>query len=92
MDVQIDKGDRARDMARRRTRAVRRFHTHVWLYLTVNAALLMVNILTPGSWWFLWPLLIWGIAVVAHAVQVFVLSDAAGARSDRKTARPPCGC
>jgi hypothetical protein len=51
---------------RRKTRRLRRkarFHRHLWSYLIVIGALLIVNLLTPGPWWFQWPALGWGIGL-----------------------------
>ena len=39
----------------RRTRLLRRkarFHRHLWSYVIVIGALLLINIVTPGPWWF----------------------------------------
>ena len=50
----------------RQTRLLRRkarFHRHLWSYLIVIAALLLINLLTPGPWWFQWPALGWGIGL-----------------------------
>ena len=38
----------------------------------VNLLLFTINVLTsPGSLWFYWPLMGWGIAVALHALRVF---------------------
>ena len=50
----------------RRTRLLRRkarFHRHLWSYIIVIGALLLINITTPGPWWFQWPALGWGIGL-----------------------------
>ena len=50
----------------RKTRLLRRkvrFHRHLWSYLIVIGVLLIVNVLTPGPWWFQWPALGWGIGL-----------------------------
>jgi uncharacterized membrane protein len=50
------------------------FYIHLAAYLVVNALLVGVNLLaTPGRLWFYWPLLGWGIGVLAHALAVFGL-------------------
>jgi uncharacterized membrane protein len=50
------------------------FYIHLAAYLAVNAALVGVNLLTtPGRLWFLWPLLGWGIGLLAHALAAFGL-------------------
>ncbi|MDB4264995.1 2TM domain-containing protein [bacterium] len=50
----------------RRTRLRRRkarFHRHLWSYIIVIGGLLLINIVTPGPWWFQWPALGWGIGL-----------------------------
>jgi len=52
-----------------RTRRIRlqrrkaRFHRHLWSYIIVIGALLLINTLTAGPWWFQWPALGWGIGL-----------------------------
>ena len=53
----------------RKTRLLRRkarFHRHLWTYLIVIGALLLINMMTPGPWWFQWPALGWGIALALN--------------------------
>jgi hypothetical protein len=51
---------------------VRCFFVHLFVYLAVNALLIAVNLLyTPGHYWFLYPLLGWGLALILHAFAVF---------------------
>jgi hypothetical protein len=50
----------------RRTRLRRRkahFHRHLWSYIIVIGGLLLINVVTPGPWWFQWPALGWGIGL-----------------------------
>ena len=50
----------------RRTRLRRRkarFHRHLWSYIIVIGGVLLINIVTPGPWWFQWPALGWGIGL-----------------------------
>ena len=50
----------------RKTRLLRRkarFDSHLWSYLIVIGALLLINTLTAGPWWFQWPALGWGIGL-----------------------------
>jgi Flp pilus assembly protein TadB len=56
--------ERIRKAARRRRRAG--FQWHLWSYIVVNAALLLTDNLTPGPWWFHWPVLGWGIGLAFH--------------------------
>ena len=59
----------------------RGFLIHLFVYLAVNALLVVVNLLTtPDYYWFLLPLVGWGLALAAHAYAVFY-SGRGGARS-----------
>ena len=50
------------------------FYSHLWSYIMVNTVLLLINILTPGPFWFQWPLLGWGIGLACHFKAVFFSS------------------
>jgi hypothetical protein len=66
--------------ARERVEAVRGFYVHLTVYLTVNAFLLVINLLTSrDSLWFYWPLLGWGAAVAIHGLVVFGTTSRWGA-------------
>jgi len=63
--IEEDKEEFEKERARR-TRLLRRkarFHRHLWSYLIVICALLIINKMTPGPWWFQWPALGWGIGL-----------------------------
>jgi hypothetical protein len=63
--IEEDKEEFQRERARKK-RLLRRkahFHRHLWSYLIVIGALLFINLLTPGPWWFQWPALGWGIGL-----------------------------
>jgi len=47
------------------------FYRHLFVYLLVNAGLLVINLLTDQEMWFIYPLLGWGIGIAAHAFSVF---------------------
>lgn len=57
--------------ARRQVAAMRDFYGHLSVYALVNAGLFTIDALSPGGWWFFWPLMGWGVAVVAHWSSVF---------------------
>ena len=63
------KKERIRNAAMRRRKAG--FQWHLWSYLVVNAALLLTHKLTPGPWWFHWPVLGWGIGLAFHFKAVY---------------------
>ena len=51
---------------------VRAFFIHAFVYLAVNVLLIVVNLLvTPDRYWFYWPLIGWGVALVAHGYAVY---------------------
>lgn len=50
----------------------RGFYVHLAVYLLVNALLAGLDLsLSPERLWFYWPLMGWGIGVLAHAAAVF---------------------
>lgn len=58
--------------AREQVCRVKDFYAHFTVYVLVNVFLLALNLITsPGSLWFYWPLLGWGIAIAIHAAYVF---------------------
>jgi hypothetical protein len=60
-------------------------YTHAAVYVAVNALLIAINLSTaPGQLWFQWPLLGWGIVLLAHAAAAFSL---AGRRREWRATR-----
>ena len=53
--------ERTRRLQLQRLKA--RFHRHIWSYIIVIGALLLINSMTEGPWWFQWPALGWGIGL-----------------------------
>ena len=52
------------------------FLLHLSVYLSTNLFLVVIWALTGASYpWFLFPILGWGIGLVAHAVVAYLLSD-----------------
>jgi hypothetical protein len=48
------------------------FKTHLYLYAGVNAFLFLINFITNRDyWWFVFPLLGWGLGLYFHAVKVY---------------------
>jgi hypothetical protein len=57
--------------ARQRAHQLRELYTHVGIYAVVIGFLFILNMITsPGSLWFYWPALGWGIGLAIHAVVV----------------------
>ncbi|HEX5911809.1 MAG TPA: 2TM domain-containing protein [Rubrobacter sp.] len=55
--------------AKQRAEAVQGLYIHLIVYLVINAGVFVINALTraaEGTWWFVWPAAIWGIALLIH--------------------------
>ena len=75
-----------RTRRRERIHARRGFYMPLVVYLGVNGALAFLNYGEGPPWWVLWPVIAWGIFVLGHAIQVFVvdlLTPAPPARHER---------
>lgn len=65
--------DQQRQWAIKRVRAKRAFWLHLFVYILVNALLVVVwAVSSAGNFWPIWPMLGWGIGLVGHAVTVFL--------------------
>jgi hypothetical protein len=59
------------------------FINHAWAFAAVNSVLFAINFLTtPGQWWVLFPVVVWGLALLLHAR--FGLSSLVSTRALRK--------
>ena len=74
-------------LAKRRVRVLKGFYIHLATYIAVMALLLLIDFLTGGGWWFYWPLLGWGIGIVAHAFTVFGIGGILGSEWEEKKTR-----
>ena len=63
--------------AKERVEALKGFYAHLAVYIAVNAGLFLMSMVT-GGFWFIWPLLGWGIGLAAHAVSVFIIAGRFG--------------
>lgn len=62
-----------RDDRYARAQAKYDFYKHLTVYVVINAMLMVINLVTaPGYFWAIWPLVGWGVAIVLHALSVFV--------------------
>jgi len=67
--------DEKYEKAKKRVEEIKGFYTHAIVYVCVNIVLFLINFfLSPGGWWFYWPLLGWGIGLFFHAMGVFVFN------------------
>jgi hypothetical protein len=71
-----DDDDDLRRLAIRRADQKLAFRSHLIAYAVVNGGLMAINIASsPGHWWFVWPLVGWGIGLVAHWASVYIDGD-----------------
>lgn len=58
--------------AKKRVKAKKAFYQHLMSYAIVNLFLFALNIVTsPSHYWFIYPMLGWGIGLAFHYVDVF---------------------
>ncbi|HEY7468982.1 MAG TPA: 2TM domain-containing protein [Acidimicrobiia bacterium] len=69
----VTESDMARRRARERAEMIQGLYIHLLVFAVINAGLFLTNWLTrgeDGTWWFVWPLLIWGIGLMIHVLVV----------------------
>ena len=67
-----EKGNDRYKAAKERVEEIKGFYVHLFIYIVVNIGLILLDVLTsPLQLWFYWPLLGWGIGLIAHAFSVF---------------------
>jgi len=78
----IDMGEEQKtieERARARVEELKGFYIHLGIFIVIQVVLLAINLLTsPGSLWFLYPLMGWGIGLASHAISVFGLFGIGG--------------
>lgn len=57
------------DLAKKRVTAKKAFNTHLAIYIAVSILLIAISV-SNESTWFIFPVLGWGIGVVAHRVSL----------------------
>ena len=66
--------DEKYEKAKKRVEELRKFYGNLVTYAVINVMLIIINLVTsPGSLWFYWVTIFWGIAILLHASKVFVL-------------------
>jgi hypothetical protein len=73
--------------AKRRVGVLKGFYIHLASYIGVMVLLFFIDFLTGGGWWFYWPLLGWGIGIVAHGLTVFGIGGFLGSDWEEKKTR-----
>ena len=57
------------ELARKTVRAKFDFYIHLGVYIVLMIFLAILNLMhSPGYYWFIWPLVFWGLAVALHGV------------------------
>ena len=65
--------DEKYEEAKRRVKALKDFYRNLITYAAINVLLIIINLITsPGSLWFYWVTIFWGIGVLLHGLKVFV--------------------
>lgn len=72
-------------IAKKRVEEIKGFYGHLFSYIGVNIALIVINLVTsPYSIWFYWVTVFWGIGVFWHAMGVFVFNRFPGANWEKR--------
>lgn len=69
--ARVESEDQVYRWARERAEMLQGLYIHIMVYVVANLGLFGINYFTrgdDGSWWFYWPLLIWGIGLAIHVV------------------------
>ncbi len=66
--------DRAYERAQKRVKELKSFYGNLISYCIIIPFLIILNLISsPRSIWFYWPMLGWGIGLVAHGMSVFAI-------------------
>jgi len=77
--------------AQNRVAQIKGLYIHLFAFAAVFLILLVLNLLSGGSWWVQWVLGGWGLGVVAHALAVFWKKPAFIAEWERRKLRQSLG-
>ncbi|OQY26834.1 MAG: hypothetical protein B6244_12665 [Candidatus Cloacimonetes bacterium 4572_55] len=69
--------------ARKRVKELKEFYNHLGSYLIVNLFLMALSLMTK-SFWFIFPLLGWGIGILSHAAKTFGLFGYGGSKWEER--------
>jgi hypothetical protein len=65
--------DKKYKRAKKRVENLKAFYIHFIVYILVNTMIVIINLINyedAGHWWFVYPLLGWGIGLVSHGLSV----------------------
>ncbi|MDD5363125.1 MAG: 2TM domain-containing protein [Ignavibacteria bacterium] len=55
-----------------RVKRIRAFYEHLFVYIVIVSGVTVINYIdSPDDLWFYYPMIIWGVIVIAHAIKVF---------------------
>ena len=76
------------ERAKQKVAEIKGVYVHAVVYVLGNISLFLINILsTPEFLWFYWPLLGWGIGLLAHAAIIFGLPGLFGPEWEERKIR-----
>jgi len=76
MAIEVTREEALRDKAIRRLKKKRDFHTHVLVYVLVNAFLVAIWMVSGhGYFWPIFPIVGWGIGLVMNGWDVYLNDD-----------------
>lgn len=83
--------DPALERARQRAKELTDFYRHVLTYVVVNAMLVVIDLLDGGTGdgflgldWAYWPIIGWGIGLIIHAANTFIVTGSWEERTARR--------
>jgi len=74
VSIKIDDKDKSYERAKKRVKEIKSFYGNLISYCIVIPFLAIINFITsPKDIWFYFPMLGWGIGVIAHGMSVFAI-------------------
>lgn len=71
------------EAAKARVEEKKKFYSHLGSFIIVNVFLFLLNIFTsPGHFWFVYPLLGWGVGLMSHYYKTFGFPGMKGPESE----------
>ncbi|MEI7489386.1 MAG: 2TM domain-containing protein [Chryseobacterium sp.] len=72
--IKVEDNDKAYERAKKRVKEIKSFYGNLISYCIIIPFLIIVNLITnPKHIWFYFPMLGWGIGLVAHGMSVFAI-------------------
>lgn len=73
-NIKVEDNDKAYERAKKRVKEIKSFYGNLISYCIIIPFLIIVNLITnPKHIWFYFPMLGWGIGLVAHGMSVFAI-------------------